>query len=75
MNYLTAGELMELLKDCNPKMPVLVPMGDHQYRRVNGLIGTALHDRESGDWTEDHGEQVTPEADYGKRVPVVLIGV
>lgn len=45
---------------------------DHSYRRVTANTGTALMSR-SRELSEDFGEDTTPEAEFGKRINVLII--
>jgi len=57
------------------KMPdnalIVVPSSDHSYREAHIEESTALFDGKG--FTEDYGEDVTPEAEYGKRIPVIVV--
>jgi hypothetical protein len=66
-----ACELLRLLQDAPPGALVVVHGCDHNYLPAGAEITTALR----GKWgiSEDYGEDDTPEAEYGKRIPVVLI--
>jgi hypothetical protein len=67
-----AGSLRKLLNNVPDETPIVVPSADHGYLPSTCIVTTALHE-ERNKWTEDHGEQVTPEAQYGKRVKVIVI--
>lgn len=66
------GELRRLIECLHDEMPLVRPAHDHEYRTAHAEVTTGLRDR-SGAWTEDHGEDVTPEATWGKRIPVLLV--
>ena len=70
---MTVGELKELIRTVANDVQVVVPIGDHDYGSAYAAVTTGLQ----GDhrWTEDYGEDVTPESEHGKRVPVVVVGV
>ena len=71
----TVKQLKELIANLPDDAQVLVPGEDHSYRAASVEATTALREgrgRHSG-WTEDHGEELTPEADYGKRMQVVVV--
>lgn len=69
---MTVGQLKKLLAELPDNTPVLVPAPDHSYRdRVSAGAITALYAVEG--WSEDHGEDVTPEAEYGKRYTVFVV--
>lgn len=69
---MTVGMLRNLIKDVPDNARILGPDSDHNYRLVNVVVGTALANPESG-WTEDFGEDITPEADFGARRTVLVI--
>lgn len=54
---------------------VVIPACDHSYREARCQLATGLIDDDTGQWTEDHGEEVTPEAEYGTRLPILLVRV
>lgn len=66
-------KLLELIKDAPDDAMIVVPGSDHSYRAGHVSVTTALFDAESRTWTEDYGEDSTPEAEYGKRVPVIVV--
>lgn len=70
--FLTVRELKEIINELEDNVVVLISDHDHGYRTANVEASTALEE-EKNRYTEDHGEQYTPEADFGKRVPAVLI--
>ena len=72
-NMMTVGDLKKLLADVPDGAALLCPASDHEYQTASVDVTTALHDAEHCCWSEDHGEDVTPEADYGKRLPVVVV--
>lgn len=57
----------------DPKTVILVPGDDHSYRHCRAVVCTCLYDKSNGRINEDHGEDVTPEANYGKRLPAIII--
>ena len=65
-------DLQILLANAAPDTEVLIEDGDHGYRRADFTVTTALR-APDGDWTEDHGEKLTPEAEYGRRLPAVVV--
>ena len=65
-------ELKALIADAPDSMPVLIPASDHAYGPASAERTTALKER-GGTWTEDHGEDLTPEKTYGKRTNVLVI--
>jgi len=69
---MTVRELLERLNSLNPDARVLLPAADHSYRDAAVQVGTALYSRRLG-WTEDFGEEDTPESEYGRRLDVVII--
>ena len=69
---ITVEELRTLIADA-PGETIVVTFGeDHSYRRVDNWCFTTGLFSES-EITEDYGEEMTPEADYGKRTPVLLL--
>jgi len=68
----TVGELKALLSDVPDDVPILVNGSDHSYREVSARVGSALLER-ARHWTEDHGEDVTPEAECGRRFMVLIV--
>lgn len=68
-------ELIKKLQTADPRAYVVVPAEDHSYSNARVMISNNLYGlyRASSGWTEDHGEVVTPESDYGKRMPIVVI--
>lgn len=74
MRQLTVKKLRSILSEAQEDAVVLISNNDHGYRYVYAEIGTALAENLNyGEFTEDHGEQYTPEAEFGKRVPAVII--
>lgn len=70
---MTVGELRRLIGKMPDNVPILKAGMDHSYRIVNAWDSTALRDKR-GEWTEDHGEKLTPEKEYGKRLRALIIG-
>lgn len=67
------GDLKRLLADLPDDTPLLRPAGDHGYREAAVSVGTALREGR-GQWCEDHGEALTPEAVHGPRATVLIVG-
>lgn len=67
------GELRAIIDKMPDQIEVVVPGEDHSYSKATCLITTGLRDKK-GHWTEDYGD-ITPESTYGKRLPIILIGV
>lgn len=70
---ITKRELLKILSKVPDDAVVVVPSEDHSYRLAEVSRDTALYDRKSRTFSEDFGEDVTPEADYGTRVPVLVV--
>lgn len=70
---MTVKNLKALLENMDESAVLVVPTGDHSYNHAHATKTTALYDGRNRIWSEDHGEDVTPEADYGKRLPVLVI--
>lgn len=68
---ITKRQLLDILEGAPDDAVLVVPGGDHSYREAGIELTTGLRDRRG--WTEDHGEEVTPEAEYGKRLPIILV--
>lgn len=68
----TVGALRKALEKLPDDTPVITPGGDHSYYLTSGHATTALVNR-NGEWTEDYGEEDTPEAEFGKRVKVFVV--
>lgn len=66
-------DLKKLLENAPDDAPVMVPGYDHGYREVHCQMTTGLMEGRN-QWTEDYGEETTPEAKYGKRLPILLVG-
>ena len=73
MRLMTVGHLRKLIEKLPDETRVLQPASDHSYGPVIGEVGTALLDPESRTWTEDFGEDMTPESEYGKRFDVLIL--
>lgn len=70
---MTVGQLRKVIEGMPAGAKVLAPVADHAYREVRATKSTALRDPDTG-WTEDCGEKCTPEAEYGKRHEVLIVG-
>lgn len=66
-------DLKKLLENAPDDAPVMVPSYDHSYREARCQLTTGLMEGRN-QWTEDLGEDTTPEAEYGKRLPILLVG-
>ena len=66
-------DLKKLLENAPDDAPVMVPAYDHSYREAHCQMTTGLMEG-CNQWTEDYGEETTPEAEYGKRLPILLVG-
>lgn len=71
---MTVGEAQQLLEGYPDDAVLVVPASDHEYREATMEQTTALYDETIGVWTEDHGNALTPESEFGKRKNVVVIG-
>lgn len=71
MKVLKVSALKALLATAPADAIIVIPSMDHVYKTATAEVTTALHDGE--DFSEDFGEDLTPESHYGKRVNVVLI--
>lgn len=68
-----AKDLKKLLENVDDQAVVVRSVGDHSYCECDLQPATGLYDGYSDQWSEDHGESVTPEADYGKRMAVLIV--
>jgi len=66
------GKLKELIEGKPDSIEILIPWSDHNYASACCRITTALK-QQSGLWVEDHGEEITSEAEYGKRETVLVV--
>jgi len=69
MNIKTLKALIANLPDATP---VLMAGSDHSYRMADAEVTTALEE-DDNEFTEDYGEETTPEKEYGKRTQVVVV--
>ncbi len=67
-------DLKKLLETAPDDAPVMVPARDHSYREAHCRLTTGLMEGRN-QWMEDFGEETTREAVYGKRLPILLVGV
>lgn len=66
-------DLKALIENAPDDAIVVMSGHDHEYRECSCMMTTALKEGKYS-WTEDFGEEKTPEAQYGKRLPVLLVG-
>lgn len=75
MKRFTVKELREVIDGVSDDTVVIISSGEHGYRFAYAEVSTALEEnRAYGLFTEDHGETYTPEAEFGTRVPAVIVG-
>ena len=75
MKRFTVKDLRNLISSYPDEAVVLISSDDHNYRFAYAELSTALEENYAyGEYTEDHGETYTPESQFGKRVPAVIIG-
>lgn len=67
------GQLKKWLENVPDDTILVVPVGDHGYKEVDAGLTTGLRNHEN-EWTEDFGEDITPEKEYGKRLMIVVVG-
>ena len=65
-------QLKALIANLPDETLVLQPASDHSYRMAGAEITTALQEGRNT-WSEDYGEDATPENEYGKRINVLVI--
>lgn len=68
-----AKDLKKILATVDDDAVLVRAAGDHSYCECGLHLATGLYDGYEDAWTEDHGESITPEADYGKRLPVLIV--
>lgn len=71
MKVLKVADLRVLLTTAPEDALVIIPSGQHEYKPATAEVTTALYDGQC--FSEDFGEYVTPQSEYGKRINVVLI--
>ena len=75
VNVTSLGMNVKQLKALIDKLPdnmnIVVPGQDHSYDIADISVISALVCM--GSYTEDHGEKLTPEKEYGKRVDVLVV--
>ena len=69
---MNVGKLKEMLKNVDDKAIVVSPCGDHSYRMPEAGVTTGLYCRRRNMWSEDHGESITPESEWGVRIPILV---
>lgn len=71
---ITIKRLKEIIEFAPDNTPVLIPGGDHSYKKISGIcLTTALFDDDGKTITEDYGEELTPSVRYGLRTDVLVI--
>jgi len=68
----TVKQLRELIAKAPDNAVVVTSAFDRGYTFARPELTTALHTGGDG-MAEDFGEDTTPESEYGKRIPVLLI--
>lgn len=71
MKAITIAKLREIIADAPETAFLVVPSHDHSYRPASVEVGTALFHPQC--ISEDFGEDQTPEEEYGKRLPVLIV--
>lgn len=69
--HLTKAELLRKIESAPDGALIVVPADDHSYREAHVEESTALFDGHG--FSEDYGEDLTPEKEHGKRIPVIVI--
>lgn len=74
MRQMTVKLLRDIISESPEDAVVLISDHHHGYRFGHVEVSTALEENTNyGQYLEDHGEQYTPEAEFGKRVSAVII--
>lgn len=68
---MNVGQLKKWLENVPDDTILVVPADDHGYREVDIGLTTGLRDHRH-EWTQDHGEDITPEKKYGKRFMIAV---
>ncbi len=71
MRQLTVAKLREMLTELPDLALVVISNHDHGYREAFAEVTTMMVD--GRDMIEDHGEEYTPEGEYGKRVNCLVV--
>ncbi len=66
-------DLKKLLETAPDDAVVVVSSHDHSYREARCDLTTGLKDGHNR-WTEDYGEEDTPQSEYGRGLPILLVG-
>lgn len=67
-------QLRNIIENLDDEVDVVVPSAyTCKLNFATASISTALDDGSSEELTEDMGEELTPEAEYGKRTKVLFI--
>lgn len=69
---MTKAQFLKVIAEAPDNALVIVPSSDHSYRQAQPEVTTVLMDGE-GHFTEDFDEDLTPESEYGKRIPCIVI--
>ena len=72
-NGLTVKQLKDFLNKLPEDTYVVVPHIDHSYREVNRADFTIALRESTGGLTEFHGDDLTPEPEFGMKEYVVII--
>ena len=67
------GQLKKLIANVSDEVKILVPAWDHSFRLADITVSSALFDKDPNVWSEDYGETMTPEKEYGKRLVVLVV--
>lgn len=67
------GQFRELTKNLPDNTFVFLEGTDHDYRVAHASIGSVLANFKEHVYTEDFGEDKTPEAEFGKRIEALIL--
>lgn len=70
---MNVGQLRKVIADLSDDTIILRSGQDHSQFTPRISAGTTLFDSESRTYTEDFGEQYSPEAEYGKRITALIV--
>lgn len=69
---MNVGELKKLIDGVGDDVLILMSGSDHSLREAGATYSTVLQEGRRK-FMEDYGEEMTPEAEYGKRIHALLI--
>jgi len=68
---MTIGRLRKEIEGLADDVVIVAPSTDHSLMEVECSAATGL--KHGHVWTRDYGEDMTPESEHGKRLPVLVV--